>query len=109
MPGIRYKPQLRPTLQLWQHWILNPLYRLELNLCPCAPERPQIPVNHSGNSHSAGSCVEFISVSQAMSGFEGVMKPEVSGCGKCRAISFGAAPTLSLLSQGPLGRLSWDL
>ena len=41
-PGITSKsePQLRPTLQLWQHWILYPLCWAEdqSNLCPGTAE-----------------------------------------------------------------------
>ena len=43
-PGIRSEPQLWPTLQLQQHWILNPLYQ--------AGDQTHVPVillHYSGN------------------------------------------------------------
>ena len=42
-PGIRSKPQLQPTLQLWQRWILNPLYCLKDLTCIPALQRCRQP------------------------------------------------------------------
>ena len=44
--GIRSELQLQPMLQLWQPIVLSQ----GSNLYPSAPETPQIPLHHSGNS-----------------------------------------------------------
>ena len=44
------KPQLQPTLQMWQCWILNTLC-WGLNQCPSTPKTLPVPLYHSGNSY----------------------------------------------------------
>ena len=38
-PGIRSKLQLQPVLQLWQHWILNPLHWARDRTCGLVLQR----------------------------------------------------------------------
>ena len=40
-PEIESKPELRPTPQLWQHWIFNPLHQAGgQTLFPATAEMP---------------------------------------------------------------------
>ena len=51
-PGIRSEPKLRPTPQLQQHRILNPLCQARIEPASQTPKTLSIPLCHSMNSEN---------------------------------------------------------
>ena len=62
-PGIRSKPQLWPMLQLWQHWILNPLGQARGRTFISVLRRPEIPLYHSHSDDGHSNRYEILSCS----------------------------------------------